>query len=139
MYNSEINDTGNKIQGSFSSPYNFSVIARGLGMIALTCTFFSQFYLAFIAGGVAIILAVLSKGSSRRMNPAARSGLISGFLAIAIEIIAIIISMYAIFFIPEYRMQLNSLYEEKYGQSLDESVNIIKERWNIFISEGGNL
>ncbi len=138
MYETEVNDSFNSIQESFVHSNKYALAARSLGISAIFGAFFGLFYLAFIAGGISIILASLSRGSSMKLNPNGRIGMICGILALVIQLSVLIMGIYALLYIPEYRMRVGELYEEMYGQSLEEVVTLLKERINIIIT-GGSL
>ena len=72
------------------------------------------------------------------MNRNGRIGMVCAVLALVIQLSVLIIGIYALLYIPEYRMQVSDLYQEMYGQSLEEVVTIVKERINLILT-GGNL
>lgn len=120
-------------------PNMFAIFAKSLGIFAVFCAFFSVFYGTFICGGLAIVLAWLSKGSDMKMAKNARTGLIAGSIAVVIQIAVFAVSIYNILYVPEFRQQFNSLYEQMYGEPLDETLNELLEDSGFFIEEGGNL
>ena len=138
MYETEVNDSFHSIPESSIHAHKYAMAARSLGVFALFASFFGLFYMAFIAGGIAVILASLSRGSGRTMNRNGRIGMVCAVLALVIQLSVLIIGIYALLYIPEYRMQVSDLYQEMYGQSLDEVVTILKERINLILT-GGNL
>lgn len=121
-----------------NAPNVFSVFARSLGIFSVFCAFFSIFFLSLLCGGLAIVLAVLSKGYERKMSKNAKVGLFCGLIGIVFQISALFISAYNIIHIPEFREQFNSIYEQIYGAPADDSINEILDRLGA-PSEGGNL
>ncbi|MGN0305197.1 MAG: hypothetical protein ACI4D2_03475 [Lachnospiraceae bacterium] len=120
----------------------FAAIARLLGIISLFCVFLNIFYGALIFGGLAIILAVLSKGNSSSMSGPAVAGLITGSISVAVEII-LLIAVCIILYTPEFRQQFNTLYEQSYqqlyGQPANEALEDIFNNTEIPRVEGGDL
>ena len=64
QYNSEQgNFETEHLESEKKEPVNvFAMFAKSLGVFSIFCAFFSIFFGAFICGGMAIILAILSKG-----------------------------------------------------------------------------
>ncbi len=122
-------------------PTVFALFARSLGVFSIFCAVFSIFIGAFICGGVAIILAVLSKGYNTKMEKNAVIGLTAGIIGIVLQISVLTISVYNVIHIPEFREQFNSLYEQMYGEPVDDSVNEILDEMGLpaIDAEGGIL
>ena len=94
----------------------------GLAAIITTMTVF----LSPILGGLAIVLALLSKGYSKKMPLQARIGMICGIFGIAV-VAAILLSFLAVMIthpdlLIEIGRQYDAIYENLYGQSF-ESLN----------------
>ena len=117
----------------------FATFARSLGIFSIFCAAFSIFFGAFICGGLAIILAFLSKGYDTKMVRNAKIGLISGIVGVVIQISVLGISVYNIITVPEYREKFNSLYEQMYGVPVDESITDILDQLGVSDTEGGIL
>ncbi len=109
----------------------FVSFARFLGITALICAFLSSFMGAFICGGMAIILAVLSRGSNQKMCGGARVGFVTGIVALVIQIFTLAVSIYSILYIPEFREQFNQLYEETYGIPIGDTLDELLEELGI--------
>lgn len=139
MYESEVNDSSNPLSESCIYAPHYARLAHSLGILSLISSVFGSFYLAFIVGGVAIVLAALSRGDGLKLGRSARIGMGCAILALTLQVAALCFSIYAIMYIPEYRIQLNDIYENMYGYSLDEAVSIIQERMNLIFTGGGNL
>ena len=114
---------------------SFSVSSGTLGLVGLFCSFFGMFWFSFLFGSLAIILAVLSKGNEKRMCTSAGVGMITGILALIIQICMIIFTLYSIIYIPEFREQfINTfyhIYEQMYGIPFQESYPGLMEQIGI--------
>ena len=114
----------------------FAFFARSLGIFAVFCALFGIFLGSFICGGLAIILAVLSKGYKTKMEKNAVIGLVAGCIAIVLQISSLIFSVYNIINVPEYRELFNSMYEQIYGEPVDESITEMLDELGISTQEG---
>ena len=137
----EINDTtSNNSDFSAAQPKpminTFAFFARSLGIFAVFCALFGIFLGSFICGGLAIILAVLSKGYKTKMEKNAVIGLVAGCIAIVLQISSLIFSVYNIINVPEYRELFNSMYEQIYGEPVDESITEMLDELGISTQEG---
>ena len=137
-------DQDNFDQDNFESvkkaPINvFAMFARSLGVFSIFCAFFSVFFGAFICGGMAIILAILSKGYNTKMERNAKFGLVAGIIGIVFQLSTLTIGVYNIINVPEFREQFNSLYEQMYGAPVDDSINDFLDQLQFSDMEGGIL
>ena len=114
----------------------FAFFARSLGVFSVFCAAFSIFFGAFICGGLAIVLAFLSKGYGNKMERNARIGLVTGIVGVVIQIGALVFSVYNIINVPEYREKFNDLYEQMYGVPVDDSINDILDQLGVSELEG---
>ena len=139
--NDNINsDNTNSSTNQNRPPINvFALFARSLGIFAIFCGIFGIFIGSFICGGVAIILAVLSKGYQNKMEKNAIIGLACGCIAIVIQISSFAFSVYNIIHVPEYREFFNSMYEKMYGEPVDESITDMLDSLGVSSPEGGFL
>ena len=112
-------------------PNVFALFAKSLGIFSIFCAVFSIFFGSFICGGVAIILAFLSKGYDTKMEKPAKIGLWAGFIGIVLQIATIGFSVYSILYVPEFREEFSNMYEQMYGVPLDESIDNILEQFGI--------
>lgn len=140
----ENNNTNPDNTGSFNNRRNssinvFALFARSLGIFAIFCAIFGIFIGSFICGGVAIILAILSKGYESRMGKNAIIGLACGCIAIVIQISTFVFGVYNIINVPEYRELFNSMYEQMYGEPVDESITDMLDGLGASSPEGGLL
>ena len=117
----------------------FASYAKLLGIFSVFCAFFNMFFATFICGGMAIILAILSKGYHIKMERNARIGFISGILGIVFQISLFIFSIYNILYVPEYRERFNHIYEQLYGESLDDSLDELLKNLGLSEMNGENL
>lgn len=132
----EHNDSANSNQ---EFPNTFALFAKSLGIFSIFCAFFSMFFGTFICGGLAIILAILSKGYNKKMEKSARIGLMTGILSIVLQISVFTINVYNIIYVPEFREQFFIIYEEMYGEPLEESIDKILDEMGLPENKGGNL
>ncbi|MBR5597306.1 MAG: hypothetical protein IKW30_07860 [Lachnospiraceae bacterium] len=120
-------------------PNVFALFSKSLGVFSVFCAIFSIFFGAFICGGLAIILAVLSKGYNTKMEKNAKIGLATGIIAIVLQLGVLVFSIYNVIYVPEFREQFNSMYEQIYGVPADESIQDILDQLGIPDTEGGIL
>lgn len=120
-------------------PNVFALFAKSLGTFSIFCAIFSVFIGSFICGGLAIILAFLSKGYHTKMEKNAKIGLTAGIIGIVFQLGVLGFSVYNIIHVPEFREQFNSMYEKMYGVPVDDSINDILDQLKISDSEGGLL
>ena len=139
---SQPNDTGNTSNENTSDkpfPNVFALFAKSLGAFSIFCAVFSVFFGTFICGGMAIVLSVLSKGYDTKMEKNAKIGLITGIIGIVLQISVLGFSIYNVIHVPEFREQFNSLYEQMYGEPMDDSINEMLDDLGIPSTEGGLL
>lgn len=120
-------------------PNVFALFARSLGVFSIFCAVFSVFFGSFICGGLAIVLAILSKGYNTKMEKNAKIGLITGTIGIVLQISLLGFSIYNVIHVPEFREQFNSLYEQMYGEPVDDSINDMLDQMGLPSEEGGIL
>lgn len=123
-------DYGNQNQGDTPVHYQFeqtmpprnsmASAASILGFATIVTTILCTVYIPFITGSLAILFALLSKGSSSRMNPSATTGVTSAVVGMLMNV-ALIISVVALYLTnPTIREQSNKLFEQRYGMTIDE-------------------
>ena len=103
----------------------FAHYAKTLGIFSIFCAFFNMFIGVFVCGGLAIVLAVLSKGYHTKMEKNAVVGLTTGIISMILQLAVLAFSIYSILYVPEIREHFNSLYEQIYGEPIDDSINEI--------------
>lgn len=115
----EINHNINR----YGKPNRLGQIAMILGLIAFFIAFTCMIYPAAMLGGVAIVLAVLSRGRGRRFDGTAKVGLWSGIAALIVNV-AIIAGVVALIFSNgEFKNMMNEACREMYGQTFDDMVD----------------
>ena len=92
--------------------------AMVLGLAAIPLCFFLN--VGIIIGGVAVVLALLSKGVYKKLLPQARRGVIFGLIGIVLGYGIFIYDMHTIMTDPELRNQLNTMSEQMNGISFDD-------------------
>ena len=94
-----------------------------LGVASLAMMFFFPVLLPYIPASVAIILAILSKGSSAHMDRKALAAFVLGIAAIALSTGLLVFSVFTLISIskdPERLRELNEMIYRMYGMNLDE-------------------
>ena len=137
--NTDVINNENNTPPAKPFPNVFALFARSLGAFSVFCAVLGIFIGAFICGGLAIILAVLSKGYNTKMEKNAVIGLVAGIIGIVLQICTLIFSFYSVIHVPEFREQFNSLYEQMYGEPMDDSINEMLDDLGIPSTEGGLL
>lgn len=114
---------------------SMATAAMILGIISLVSLLLLRLYIPFLLGGVGIILAVLSKGSAKKMAGKARAGFICCITGLVLDVVVCISSVYLAFALPEIMPEMmdevNEMCEEKYGMSYDEIMDEFYEIWDI--------
>ncbi len=99
----------------------------GLVSIALIVSI----YLAIILGGIAIVLAILSRGEDGKFLPQAKKAIGFGSVAIVISYILLVNSAISYFTDPELRKSVNKFSESISGESFDDTLNELGESLGI--------
>ena len=97
--------------------------ALSLGVASLAIMFFFPVLLPYIPASVAIVLAILSKGSSMHMDRKAFVAFVLGIAAIALSTGLLVFSIATLISIskdPERLRELNEMIYRMYGMNLDE-------------------
>ena len=89
-----------------------------LGLASIPLCFFLN--IGVIVGGVAIVTALLSKGSSEKLLPQAKRAIIFGILGIVIGYGVFIYDIHLVLTDPQYRQQLNAMSQQMNGVSFDD-------------------
>ena len=64
------------------------------------------------------------------MDRRAKIGIATASIALILQTVLFVTSIYSILYIPEYRQRFNTLYEQMYGESVEESIEDILENMN---------
>ena len=122
-------DPGQHAPDQLDPRYNLAVLAVGLGVASIVLCMSGGFGL--ILAGVAIMLALLSKGRSKKM-------LVQGTRAIGFAVIGIIAgysvmisSVHTVMTDPQMHQQLNDMSEQMNGISFDDMLQQIEDELGI--------
>lgn len=74
----------------------------------------------FVLGSVSIVLAMLSRGSGKRLSPHAKTGLITSACSIGAVFLVIILISVLLFTSETFIEEFNRTYEDYYGESFDD-------------------
>ncbi len=102
---------------------NMATVALVLGLISVPFCFF--LYTGIILGGIAIVFAILSRGTAKKLLPQAKKGIIYGSIGIVLGYGIIISNVHTVMTDPSYREQLNRMSEQYYGESFDDMLKEI--------------
>ena len=105
-------------------PYDngFQKAAGILGIAAIVTTFFGLLTVPMILGGVAVILALLSRGRGY-MSLRAYMGLTCGSVAVILNILIIVYALYMFCFNPVFRSTVNEQSRRMYGYTINDMIN----------------
>ncbi|MDE7283761.1 MAG: DUF4190 domain-containing protein [Lachnospiraceae bacterium] len=128
------NNGYNPNYGRYAYPVNVSepgsklaTAAMVLGIISIISCFTFTIYPAFITGGIAIVLALLSKGRRPKLLNNARIGIICAVIGLVSNTMLITGVTVLYFTNDDFRARVNQNYEEQYGQTIDEMLKEILE------------
>ena len=93
-----------------------TALVLGLASIPL-CLFLN---LGVVIGGVAIILAILSKGTLEKLLPQAKKAILYGSRGIVVGYGVFTYDLYTVLTDPQSRAQLNTISKQMNGVSFDE-------------------
>lgn len=99
----------------------FAKLASVLGITAIVSTFFVPLYMPLICGAIAIILALLSRGKGE-LPSKAWTGVITGSIAIIINVAIAFSSIYLFMNNPIVRMSVNETSRKLYGYTINELI-----------------
>ena len=108
----------NQAHNELDPHVSFATISLVLGLLSIPFCFF--FNAGVIMGGIAIVIAILSKGSEKKLLPQAKKGIIYGALGIIVGYAVVIGSFYTIMTNSEARESMNTMTEQVYGISFDD-------------------
>lgn len=94
--------------------------AMVLGIAAIISAVLMTVYFPFILGGIAIILAILSKGYGNKMHSKAKTGIICAIIGITFNLFIVIGSLYTVFSNPTVFREFDAIYEQFYGESFTD-------------------
>lgn len=106
-----------------------------LGIITLASMLILQFTIPFLLGGVGIILAILSRGSAKRLAGKAKAGLICCIVGLSLDIVLCVSAVCLVFALPhlspDFQEEVNKACEEQYGVSYDEMMEEFYEMFGV--------
>lgn len=130
------NNTNNYPNQPYGNPYppaaglrgrNLATASMVLGISALVTSVFLPIYLPCIFGSLAIVFALLSKGSAPRMQGAAKTGISCGTSAFAITAAITAFSVYMVLTDPQFTDLMidtaktyDEIIEQMYGVPAEE-------------------
>ncbi len=77
-------------------------------------------FLPFAFGSISIVLALLSRGSRKKLPPHAKAGLITSVFSLCAAFLLIFAFLYFIIVSGEFMEEFNRTYEEYYGESYED-------------------
>lgn len=108
--------------------YRHIIMAKTAGtcaFLAIITTLFGTMIFPYILGGLAIIFAVLSKGSTAKYQFKAKTAMLLACIALICNTAYIGFIYYNVMYNEEYRQQLDNTMEQIYGMSMEEYTNEI--------------
>lgn len=129
--NSDNNQNNNNYRPQQSN--TFATVAIALGIISILSL--TSIIFPLILGSLAIIFAILSKGSNLKMSKNGFIGFTTGITSIVGSIIFTAVTIYMILFNQDYRDYMNEQYKSRIGVTFDEYVEILKDAYNGELSE----
>ena len=106
-----------------------------LGIITLASMLVLQFTIPFVLGGIGIVLAILSRGSAKRLAGKAKAGLICCIVGLSLDIVLCVSAVCLVFALPnlspEFQKEVNKACEEQYGVSYDEMMEEFYEMFDM--------
>ncbi len=100
-----------------------AAMVTGILAVVLCATF--TFYPTFILGGISIVLALLSKGRSRKTGTTARIGIICASIGLVFNCFMLAAGIRMLYTHPEIMEQADQIIEEQYGMTYEELINAI--------------
>lgn len=97
-----------------------STAAMVMGILTIVTTIMCTVYIPFITCGLAVLFAILSKGKDRQMSHSAKTGTATGIIGLCLNILLIGMTWYMYTTVPEIHEQANTIFEQRYGVSIDD-------------------
>lgn len=104
----------------YKRPNSMATAAQICGIIAVISVFTMTIYPAIILGSLSIIFGILSRGEDKRFSDRAKTGLVTGTVAIGIDLALVGATLMLIFSNGEFKQLLNETCKEVYGQTFDD-------------------
>ena len=119
----------NKAHNQLDPRVVMATTAMVTGMAALALSF--TVYISVIMGGVAILTALLTREGKARLLPQARRGLIFGVMAVAVSYYLLVRSFTMVLTDADTRAYMNRYTEQLTGESFDDMLDELEERYGI--------
>ena len=116
----------NKMHNELDSHVALARFAGVLGMFSIPLCII--FYTGIIIGGVAVVIALLSKGTMKTFLPQAKKAIVLGTVGVVLGYTVMVTSIHSVLTNPEQRQQLNIMSEQLNGISFDDMLNELKSR-----------
>jgi len=94
-----------------------------LGILTFVSMVMMTVYLPFIFGGLAIIMAILSRGDKAELHKSAKIGIITGIVGMVLNVLVVGGSVYAVFHNPVLYEQFDKTVEQMYGESFEDLIS----------------
>ncbi len=108
----------NKTHNELDKHVNMASVALIMGLISIPLCFF--LYTGIVLGGLAIVFAILSKGTADKLLTQAKKGIIYGSIGIVLGYFLFASNMHTLMTNPTYRQELNRVSEQVNGVSFDD-------------------
>ncbi len=94
--------------------------ASVMGLATIVTTIMCTVYIPFITGSLAVLFALLSKGSGRQMNSSAATGMATAVVGLVMNVVLIVSVVVLYLTVPEVREQSDKMFKERYGMTIEE-------------------
>lgn len=112
---------------------SMATVSMVLGIISLVSLVLLRVTVPFFLGGISIILAILSRGSAKKLLSRAKTGLTCSIIALALDVVFCIFAVWIAFVLPNqsprFRQELNKVCEQQYGVTYDELIDGLEDMW----------
>jgi hypothetical protein len=125
--NYEYNQTHNML----NPRVGFATLASILGLISIVLIISA--YFSIILGGIAITIALLSRGLDGKLYPQARRGIIFGLIGLVGGYALMVTSFVTVFTDPEAHSLVNQYTQTRFGQSFDDMLSELAGEYGISI------
>ncbi len=115
----------NKAHNPLNPNVVMATMASTVGLIAVALLL--TVYLSIILGGVAVVLAILSRGSDKKLLPQAKRGIVFGLIGMALGYFLLVQAFVTFFTDPEARTMVNKYSEAISGESFDDTLKDLQE------------
>lgn len=114
--------------------FGMATASMVLGIISLSSLLLLRMAIPFLLSGIAIILAILSRGGQKHAWQG-KGRIICSISGLCLDIVLCVFSVWLVFSLPKVAPSLvdemNKVCEEQYGISYDEMMEEIYDLWNV--------